>query len=175
MRSVHAGCRRIFGETSVVTRLVGGPTRLGEYLRYLTEGHDRYSRYLSSRRKAAQGSIVIYDRYPLNAVQIFNRAMDGPRIAAKANGHMGAAARTFAHLEDTTYRKILPAEHVFVLHVSPDVSQSRKPEHKRVLIEAKSQAIKQVERDKFSVIDIDADQPLDQVLLEIKSALWRLL
>jgi hypothetical protein len=64
---------------------------------------------------------------------------------------------------------------VFVLHVSPDVSQARKPEHPRERIEAKSQAIKGIARGGFDLTDVDADQPLDQVLLQIKSKLWRLL
>lgn len=172
---VHAGCRRIFGETNVVAQAAATPSRFLKNLRYVADGRDRYGRFLMGRRQAAQGSIIIYDRYPLKTVRIANHTADGPRIAASCNGSLGPIARTLAHAEENMYEKIQPAEHVFVLDVSPDVSQARKPEHKRVSIEAKAQAIKQVTPDGFEITNIDADQPLDQVLLQIKSALWRLL
>jgi hypothetical protein len=172
---VYAGSRRVFGDGSMPARLARGPKRLVEYMRYLAEGQDRHRRYLSGRRKAAQGSIVIYDRYPMSQIRIFNRPMDGPRIAALCNGQAGPLERAFAQAEEGLYQRILPAEHLFVLHVSPAVSQARKPNHKGETIEAKSQAIAHIARDGLNVIDIDADQPLDRVLLQIKSAIWNLL
>ncbi len=171
----HASCRRLFGARSAVARLAEGLQRLFENLRSLGDARDRYRRYLDARRRAAQGTIVIFDRYPLEAVRIFNRTIDGPRIAARSNGHMGPLARRLAAAEERIYRAILPPEHVFVLHVSPDVSQTRKPGHKRELIEVKSRAIKQIARDGFDLTDIDADRPLEAIVLEVKSALWRLL
>jgi thymidylate kinase len=171
----HAGCRRVFGERNAVTRLVEAPRRLFENLRCLGDAHDRHRRYRAARRRAAQGSIVIFDRYPLEAVRIFNRSIDGPRIAARNNGHMGWLAQRLAAAEERIYRDIPPPEHVFVLHVSPDVSQARKPEHKRELIEAKSLAIKQISGAEFDLTDINADRPLEDILIQIKSTLWRLL
>jgi thymidylate kinase len=172
---VYSGSRRLFGDKGLPARLVEGPKRLIEHMRYLAEGQDRYRRYLAGRRKAAQGSIVLYDRYPLEAIRIFNRPMDGPRIATLCNGQAGPLDRKLAQVEEGIYQRILPAEHLFVLHVSPDVSQARKPEHKRERIEAKSHAIVHMDRDGLNLTDIDADQPLDQVLLQIKSAIWSLL
>jgi len=64
---------------------------------------------------------------------------------------------------------------LFILRVSPEVSLARKPDHKPELIEAKSRAIGQIARDDLSFTEIDAEQPLEQVLLQIKSTLWRLL
>jgi thymidylate kinase len=171
----HSGCRRLLGEQSAAARLAEQPYRLLKNLRYLSEGRDRYRRYMASRRKAAQGTVIVYDRYPLQAVRIFNRTIDGPRIAATSNGHAGKTTGALARIEEQMYRKILPPEHVFVLHVSPDVSQQRKPEHKRELIEAKSQAIEQIARDDLNIVDVDAEQPLEQVLIQIKTALWRVL
>jgi thymidylate kinase len=175
MALLHAGCRRGFGEKSILTRTVDGPKRFSQHLRYIAEGLDRYSRYRAGRRKAAQGSIVIYDRYPLNAICIFNRAMDGPIIASKCNGHLAPVARKLSQVEETIYQKILPAEQIFLLHVRPDVARSRKPGQNRELIEAKSQAIEQIARDGLNLIDVDTDQPFDRILLQIKSALWGLL
>lgn len=175
MALLHGGCRRAFGEKSILTRTVNGPKRLSQCLRFIAVGRDRYSRYQAGRRKAAQGSIVIYDRYPLSAVRIFNRTMDGPRIASTFNGHMGPVTRKLSQVEETIYQSIPPAEQIFVLHVSPGVAQFRKPGHKLELIEAKSQAIGQIARNGLNLVDIDTDQPFDRVLLQIKSTFWDLL
>jgi hypothetical protein len=172
---IHAGCWRVFGAHGVLTRLTGGPQRLLENLRILSEGRDRYNRYQAGRRRAAQGAVVLYDRYPLEAVRIFDRIMDGPRIAALSREPLGPITRRLARVEEALYRRIRPPDHVFVLRVAPEVSQARKRDHDPVIIRAKSQAISQIARDGLSLIDIDAEAPLEQVLLQIKTALWRLL
>lgn len=171
----QAGSKRLLGGQSRVAALAGRARRLVEHLRYLGDAHDRRRRFEAGQRAAARGAIVIYDRYPLEAVRVFNRPIDGPRIAATGNGHLSMLDRRLAAAEERVYQRIPPPDHVFVLHVSPEVSQARKPEHRRERIEAKSQAISAIARDELNMTDIDADQPLEQVLLQIKSALWRLL
>jgi thymidylate kinase len=172
---LYAACRRVFGRNSLPARMADGPRRLFEYLRYLAEARDRLKRFRSGQQAAARGAIAIYDRYPLAAVQIMNHSMDGPRIASSSGARMGWVARAFARVEERMYRQILPPEHLFALQIRPEVSLARKPEHRRAAIEAKSQAMAQVMRADANVIVIDAEQPLEQVLLQIKSALWRLL
>lgn len=171
---VSGGSRRVFGAQSRIARLADRPRRLAERLRFLADGRDRYRRYLAGRRKAAQGAIVIYDRYPLDAVRIGERMVDGPRIAA-GNGQLGPIGRRLAQAEERIYHNIQPAEHLFVLHVSPEVSQQRKPAHKPATIEAKSQAIERIAGQGGNITHIDAEQPLDDVLLQVKSTIWRLL
>ncbi len=171
----HAGCRRLTGEASRASRLAGRLRRAAEYLRCLADARDRRARYLAGRRAVARGSIVVYDRYPLEAIRITGRAMDGPRIAALGNVYMNPLAAAMARLEARIYLSILPPEHVFALRVSPAVSQARKPEHDSARIAAKSQAIVEMAREGLRVTEIDADQPLDQVLLQIKTAIWHLI
>lgn len=168
------GCRRVFGAQSPFARLADRPRRFFERLRCLADGRDRYRRYLAGRRRAAQGAVVIYDRYPLDSVRIGERMVDGPRIAA-GNGQLGLIGRRLAQAEERMYHNMLPAEHLFVLHVSPEVSQRRKPAHKAATIEAKSQAIERITAQTGNLTHIDAEQPLDDVLLQVKSALWQLL
>ncbi|HEX6292677.1 MAG TPA: hypothetical protein VFZ66_26070 [Herpetosiphonaceae bacterium] len=172
---VSGGCRRVFGPQSRITRLADRPRRFLEQLRYLADGRDRYRRYLHGRRSAAQGAIVIYDRYPLDSVRLDSRIVDGPRIAATGNGHLGAVGHGLAQAEAALYRNILPPEHLFALHVSPDVSQQRKPTHQRAAIEAKSAAIERIAQTDGDLTHIDAEQPLDEVILRVKAALWKLL
>ena len=63
-------------------------------------------------------------------------------------------------------------ECVVALHVSPAVSLRRKPDHRLEVIEAKSRALRQMDRKDLRVIEIDADQAYEQVLLQVKRALW---
>lgn len=174
-RMIHAVSRRVFGGSSVLERQAGSARRFFESLRYIADGRDRYRRALAGRRKANQGAIVIFDRYPLRGVRVANRELDGPRIATVHSGHAGSFMARLARAEERLYQRIPPPEHLFILRVSPAVSQERKPDHRRETIEAKSQAMEQIEADGFGSTHIDADLPLDQVLLEIKTALWRLL
>jgi thymidylate kinase len=172
---LYAGCRRLLGEKNIITQQANGLQQFFTAVRFWGDGRDRYQRYMASQRKAAQGSIIIYDRYPLEAVRIFDRGMDGPRIASTYDHTMSPAVRKLCLAEENIYRKIRPPEHMFVLQVSPEVSLARKPGHKPDLIEAKSRAIAQIKQHDLSITEIDAEQPLDQVLLQIKSTLWRLM
>ena len=170
-RAVQAGCGRVLGKANPVTRAARGLEQLLTDLRYLSEGRDRQNRYITGQRKIAQGGIVIYDRYPLAAVSIDGRAMDGPRIEANG-GNRGGMFAKLAFVEENIYRGIRPPDHIVVLRVSPEVSLTRKPEHRRERIETKSQALAEFAREGLNVTEIDAEQPLDQVLLQIKSAIW---
>jgi hypothetical protein len=155
--------------------LADRPHRFADALRFVADGHDRYRRYSAGQRSVAQGAITLYDRYPLPAIRIFGRTIDGPRIAAANKDRCGWITRKLSAIEDRLYARIRPPEHLFLLHVSPDVSQLRKPEHPRAVIEAKSKAIDRIARGDGSIIDIDADQPIETVLLQIKTALWSLI
>jgi thymidylate kinase len=170
-----AGCRRLMGKRNPITALCESLGRFFESISFLGEGRDRYLRYQDSLMEAKQGAIVLYDRYPLRGIRIFDRFMDGPRTSSTYQGRMGKIARKLAQVEERTYEKISPPDHVMVLRVSPEVSQARKPDHKRDLIEAKSLALDKFQVDGFGVTVIEADQPLDQVMLQVKAAVWQLL
>ena len=148
-------------------------------LHHLSIARDRYRRYLAGRRAASQGAIVLYDRYPLEAIHrvMERRPMDGPQIVTEAEGDgwAGRTTRFLARIERDVYRRIRPPDCVLVLHVSPEVSQQRKPDHSREMIEAKSCAIERMDRRGLHVVEINADQPFEQVVLQAKTALWQLL
>jgi hypothetical protein len=78
-------------------------------------------------------------------------------------------------VEEKLYRRIRPPDHLFVLRVSADVASQRKPDHKVEVLEAKSRALDEMVHDGLRVTEVNADQPLDQVLLEIKTRMWELL
>jgi thymidylate kinase len=188
---LHTGVSRLFGKRSPAAGLSASLYTLLASLRYLSEGRDRYQRFQAGRSAVQEGMIVIYDRYPLENARIFNRTVDGPRIASLETGKASRIIKKLSRVEQELYRKIQPPQHLVILHVSPEVSQARKPEHKREQIEAKSQAMESISAAVSTLnggthsgengrapgssdqLVIDTDQPLEKVVLLVKSAVWR--
>jgi GTPase SAR1 family protein len=167
--------RRLFGERNVVSRLLHVPRRMSQSAHLIGIARDRYWRYVAGQRNASQGALVVYDRYPLEAVRIADRSMDGPQIASMHPHRMGPVAAALSGAEQNIYRRIRPPDHIFLLQVSPSVSAERKPDHEPEILAIKNQALQEMERGGLSITEINADQSLHQVLLEIKTALWDLL
>lgn len=177
-RLAEAGSRRLLGRQRRLSALVASGHRHLLALRYVAEAADRYRRWRAGSRDASRGWVVIYDRYPLPGVAVGDRAMDGPRAPSLFPEGMSKAGRRLAQLEAGFYARIPPPEPLFVLHVSPEVSQARKPGHAPAAIQAKSQALADLaQRDgtNGAVIHVEADRPLDEVLGTVKRALWPLL
>lgn len=177
-RRVDAGCRRLLGEERWLSRLVAGVHHHLLAVRYVAEGADRYRRFLAGRDDADRGYVVIYDRYPLLGVDVGERVMDGPRVSSLFPARMSRVARHLTQMEANLYASIDSPERLFILHVSPEVSQARKPEHKPASIHAKSRALAglmQTGTANGEITHVQADLPLEQVLCEVKTALWRLL
>jgi hypothetical protein len=128
---------------------------------------------------------VLYDRYPLEGVRLADRMVDGPRIRAGQNGNGGSGkgsrklarqmARQMAEREHRYYQMITPPNHIFVLQAAPDLIHLRKPDHNPEQLLAKSQAFSTMDRQALQITDIATDQPLDQVLLQIRTRIWQLL
>jgi len=171
----YAVCRRAFGDKHFVTRRTAELAQTAQYIRLVGQGRDRYRRYCAGRQKAARGSIVIFDRYPLHNVHLFGRTMDGPRIAALHGDELRGLTRRLVVAEEGWYRKIVPPEHIFLLRVRPEVSLARKPEHAPERIVAKSHALNELAESNTQVTVIDAEKPLEAVLLEIKQRVWNLI
>jgi thymidylate kinase len=167
--------RALISERNAISKLLYGLQSLFQSLHRIGIARDSYGRYVAGQRNASQGALVIYDRYPLEAVRITDRFMDGPRIASMHGNRMGPVAAALSRVEQNIYQRIRPPDHVFVLQVSPGVSSQRKPDHKPEILKVKSQALKEMERDGLRITEVNADQSLDQVLLETKARLWDLL
>jgi len=145
------------------------------YCHYLSIGHDRYRRFLAGQRRAGAGSIVIYDRYPLEA------SLDGPKIVQSTDSKIGRLARALNKAEQDIYRKFLPPDYFCILDVRPEVSLLRKPDHDRSAIETKSRAIGSLIKtirqkgDDDTLVHIDANLPIEEVIKQLKIAIWRIL
>lgn len=163
------------GENSILSKVIKGPYLFLRNLYFINIGQDRYARFVSGWKQASQGALVLYDRYPLESVRINGRFMDGPRIASLHPREMGPMTAKMSAMEQNIYRKIRLPDYLFVLNVSPEVSAQRKPDHKQEKLETKIESLDNMEQDGLCVIHINADQPLEQTLLQIKTALWDLL
>jgi thymidylate kinase len=175
-RKSHSVWDHLVGEKRPSTGILYRLHRSFRTLYHISTGWDRYRRYIAGRRQVSQGAVTIYDRYPLAAIHrvMEGRPMDGPRIAAEAGDKMGKLTKALAKVEQNIYQKIRLPDHLFVLHVTPHVSQQRKPEHEREMIEVKSQALRRMNPQNLCTTEIDADQPFEQVLRQAQTTLWKL-
>jgi thymidylate kinase len=148
-------------------------------LHYVAVGRDRSRRYEQGWRDAAAGRIVIFDRFPLARLGRGrdHHWLDGPRIRSVLPS-AGGFTWWLATQEERIYRRMRMPEHLVFLLASPGVSALRKPDHRLETLTAKAEAAEELANlaesspEAVDVIRIDADRPLEVVLVEIKSRLW---
>ena len=140
----------------------------------LSLAHEKHDRLERAGRARNLGVIVICDRYPQTQVAGVN---DGPRLThwlSDGTPLQQAAARR----ESRMYRALagrLP-DLVVKLHVSVDVAARRKPDTGLHLLRRKIDVVRRLEYPPtVRVVDVDAEQPLPQVLLQVKRAIWECL
>ena len=123
-------------------------------------------------RARNRGLVVVCDRYPQNQFQDFN---DGPMLGSWRD-HPWRLIRALAEWEGTPYRW---AEHVvpdlvLKLHVRPDVARQRKPDMQLQELEKRAEAIRSLRfPDGTETVDIDAEEPLEEVVRRIRRCIWR--
>ncbi len=150
---------------------------------HLSIGHDRLRRYEDGTKQAMAGSIVVFDRFPLESVSDDEdfRLLDGPQIAETAGKQPGLLTRALAAAERKVYAAMRLPDFLCVLQVSPDVSLARKPDHQRAPIEAKARAVDELIAMQTSGVDapnlipVNADLPLEVVLRQLKERIWQVL
>jgi len=151
-------------------------------LHYVAVGWDRFRRCEEGRREAAAGRIVIFDRFPITRLsrEHEHHLLDGPRIRSMLPS-AGGLTWWLAMLEERIYRRMRLPDHLVFLLTSPDVSARRKPDHRFETLTAKATAAEELailaesSSEPVDVIRIDADLPLEVVLLELKARLWDVL
>jgi thymidylate kinase len=171
-RRGHRSVSRRLGQESPPAKALESVRQGLLYSHYLSVGLDRYRRYRLGRLEAKNGSIVIFDRFPLEA------PLDGPETQRAASGRAGMLATALSRLETGLYAKFALPDLLVLLEVSPEVSAQRKPDHPREVIEAKRRTL-QALRTRFATLParqrpevVNADLPFDDVLAQIKKAIW---
>jgi thymidylate kinase len=181
LRRSHRGMSARVGPGAHTTRFVRRARDVALALHLLSIGSDRARRHRRARRDAETGSVVIFDRFPLEALRRSDahRLLDGPQIATAVDGHDSRIVRALGATEERMYRQFGLPDELIALHVTPDVAVARKPDHARDVVGTKSRAVVSmagVAKGRGArVHDVDANRSLEAVLLDVKSEVWNAL
>ena len=151
-------------------------------LREVCRARDRYWTYVKARRLAANGDIVIFDRFPLDQIQL----MDGPQTerfvsrltaGSQAKGLMiprktSRLTNALIKLERNYYQRITLPELLVVFRLDPEIAVQRKPEDDAETVRARSKEIWQVNWKNTNAHIIDAGKSKTEVLAELKALFW---
>ena len=159
------------GTGSPSTRHDSAPIFAGRVLWALTLSREKRQRLETAWRARNRGLIVVTDRYPQAQIPGFN---DGPLLLARAeNG--GRLLRRAAAVEERAYllAERQPPDLVVRLRISPEIAVARKPDMTRAEITRRDEAIGSMSWGEGTrVVDVDASQPLDDVIREVLLAIW---
>ncbi len=125
-------------------------------------------------RARDRGIVVVGDRYPQHQVMGFN---DGPLLNAWTRSPSGLR-RALADWESRPYRwaEARPPQLVIKLRVSPEVAVVRKPGMRAEEIQRRLGALASLRYPaETRVVEVDADRPWEEVLLECKRRIWEIL
>lgn len=130
---------------------------------------DRRRAYRSARRFAANGGVVICDRFPIPGI----RLMDAPGVERILGGRRpSGTVRLLAAMELRWYREMVLPELLFVLKVHPDEAVRRKIEERPEQVRARSREIWEFDWSATPAVVVDASAPREEVLARLKSAIW---
>jgi hypothetical protein len=114
---------------------------------------------------------VISDRWPLNRI----RLKDGPRLQNIPGTESRPFATWLGDREFAYYEAMLPPELVVVLRVSPDVAAVRRTEDPPDFVRRRATEVREADWNGLPALIVDADQDLETVLREVRTAVWNLL
>ena len=118
---------------------------------------------------ANRGLIVLTDRYPQNQTPSFN---DGPLL-----NRVPRAPPWLRRLEACAYllAQRLPPDLVIKLQVTPETALLREPDMDPSIVRERITTLRHLTFEARHVVTIDAEQPLPDVIRQIKSEIWDLL
>ena len=143
----------------------------GELLWVVALARERRRRLRQARRARNLGMVVVCDRFLQTQFPDFN---DGPAFSHWLDERfwpLRAAARE--ELAAIRAAELQPPDLVIRLHVRPEVAARRRP---TMPLERLQQSAEKITRLRYPpatrVVEINADEPLEQVLLAVKRAIW---
>jgi thymidylate kinase len=149
----------------------GGSASGGQALVPVLRARKRHQRAVRALRARNRGLIVIWDQWPQNQVAGLT---DGPQLA-RWRGHRSPLLRTAADYELATLQaaELNPPDLVLRLQVSPGVALQRKPGMPADQLRRETEIVRRLQYPAGTrIVDIDADQPFEEVLLRVKQAVW---
>lgn len=138
--------------------------------------YDRRSLLTGVFGRAANGAIVLCDRYP----SLANGAPDSPQLSAlPAPPGRFSVRRLLAHLEARLYRQIPPPDLVIHLSAPLEVTISRNATRGKVepedYVRRRHARSVHVDFGQTPVYRINTDQPFERTVREVKQAIWNAL
>jgi thymidylate kinase len=127
-----------------------------------------------ARRARDRGAVVIADRFPQTQ---FSGLNDGPKLDGWRS-HRVSLLRWAAALERSAFEAIdaSPPDLVVKLQLPPDVALARKPDTPPHRLRRKAEVVALLRYPPSTrVVEVDATQPLDRVVLRVKQAVWECL
>jgi len=169
---------------SLATLAVGGALKVArwlnqglaahvELLRCVCTARDRYRLYRRAWRFAAQGGVVIAERYPIPA----NYALCGPSEEQGVQTRLDTrVARLLRRIEWTYYEWMRPPDATIVLQLDPELAVRRKTDEPEDYVRERVQIVWDTD---WAGIDgayvVDAGRALPEVLSDLKSLVWSLI
>lgn len=132
---------------------------------------ERRRRVKNSWRARAQGAVVLADRHPQTQ---FPGLSDGPQLKAW-RAAKSALLRLAAERERRAFEAMdrYQPDVVIKLLVSAEVALGRKPARSEAQLRRKIEVVRALKYPPATrVIEVNADLPLEQVLLQVKRAIW---
>jgi thymidylate kinase len=171
-RRSHTELSKVLGENNPLLKLLVRFRSIFLATHYLSVGKDREKRYRLAKKQAKEGAIVIFDRFP------FFSPLDGAEIDKILGENQGWVVRKLAELERKLYESFDYLDLLIILDVDPAESIKRKPDHAYETIQYKYEALTRLnhyldgnERG-FQRVEVNANLPFDDVLLETKRKVW---
>jgi thymidylate kinase len=159
------------GRAPAASAAPGGDWAIARTIWALALSREKRVRLRRGVRARNRGLVVVCDRYPQAQIAGFN---DGPLLSRWLT-HPSVIARAIARWEAAPYEwaALHPPDLVIKLLVSPDVTLRRKPGMRPDDVRRRIEAVRQLAYPETAhVVEIDADAPLDRVLLQVKQAVW---
>jgi len=138
--------------------------------------YDRRSLLSRAYSRAANGTIVLCDRYPSSQ----SGAPDGPQLSQLSSSSNGYSIRhRLAQIEARLYRQIPPPDVVIYLNAPLEVAlvrnATRGKKEPEDYVRRRHARSSNLEFEKAPVHKINTNQPFDKTVLEVKKAIWNAL
>lgn len=150
-----------------------GPHGYPWFIRAVCTARDRYLTYVRARRAAANGRLVLCDRFSFPGFLM----MDGPQCqqALVAAGKASRLRKFLCGLEAAYYRKIGLPDLLIVLKVDPEIAVRRKVDESEESVRARSGEVAERDWAGLSAHVIDAGQSKAEIAAQIKTLVWEYL
>ena len=175
---------------SLLTRLAGGALKLArladkimrrqrpsraaahlELLRVACTARDRYRLFRHIARRAAQGTLVICERYPTPESGVLSGPSHVQGVGLEAESPLATWVR---HVEARWYRLMTPPDVELVLRVDPEVAVRRKPDEPEAYVRRRARIMWDTKWSPRASV-LDAGRPLDDVAADLRARVWEAL